>query len=215
MADSFRGVTGHVLRAAGEHSIDGQRHASLVLTYHFTRCDPSQCAEDMRITLSLSVLLLLTAAQADEPRAWSYDSMRQGQLQSETPSAQSTDDQQIAALLAKMVDRWNAHDIEGYMEVFWNSPDLLCVTDGEEIMGWANALASYQRGYPNRDAMGTVREERTLIQPVKADVAFAMDWWRASFGPNSHSVCATSTYFLRKFQDGWKIAACHTSFVEP
>jgi ketosteroid isomerase-like protein len=115
-----------------------------------------------------------------------------------------------------MVDRWNAHDIEGYMETLWNSPDLLCVVDGEEVMGWNNLLASYLRGYPDRNAMGSVRTERTLIQPIKEDVAFAMDWWRATYGPKSHSVYATSTYLLRKIpNEGWKIVAVHTSFVEP
>ena len=170
----------------------------------------------MRAWLLLSTLLLSSAAQADPPRSWSYDSMRQGQQQSETAPTQPTEEQQIAALLAKMVDRWDAHDIEGYMETLWNSPDLLCVVDGEEVMGWNNLLASYLRGYPDRTAMGSVRTERTLIQPIKEDVAFAVDWWRATFGANSHSVYATSTYLLRKIpQEGWKIAAVHTSFVEP
>ena len=102
------------------------------------------------------------------------------------------------------------------METLWNSPDLLCVVDGEELMGWNNLLTSYLRGYPDRAAMGSVSTERTLIQPIKEDVAFAMDWWRATFGPNSHSVYATSTYLLRNIpNEGWKIAAVHTSFVEP
>ena len=170
----------------------------------------------MRIWLPFLALLLLGTAQADSPRAWSYDSLRQERPQNETAPIQPTEEQQIAALLAKMVDRWNAHDIEGYMETLWNSPDLLCVTDGEEVMGWNNLYASYLRGYPDRTAMGSVTVERTLIQPIKEDVAFAMDWWRASFGPNSHSAYATSTYLLRKIpQEGWKIAAFHTSFVEP
>jgi ketosteroid isomerase-like protein len=170
----------------------------------------------MRAWLLFSTLLLLSAAQADPPRSWSYDSMRQGQQQSETAQTQPTEEQQLAALLATMVDRWNAHDIEGYMETLWNSPDLLCVVDGEEVMGWSNLLASYLRGYPDRTAMGSVRTERTLIQPITENVAFAVDWWRATFGANSHSVYATSTYLLRKIpQEGWKIAAVHTSFVEP
>lgn len=165
----------------------------------------------MRVTLTALTLLLLSAPGESEPaRTWSFDSQRQ------TQSTQPSAEQEIVALLAKMVDRWNAHDIEGYMETLWNSPDLLCVVDGEEVMGWNNLLTSYLRGYPDRAAMGSVSTERTLIQPIKEDVAFAMDWWRATFGPNSHSVYATSTYLLRKIpNEGWKIAAVHTSFVEP
>jgi len=167
----------------------------------------------MRIGLALPFVLLLGAAQADEPRAWSYDSLRKGD-QIQIPSTRPTEEQQVAALLARLVERWNAHDIEGYMDGFWNSPDLLIVVEAEEQMGWANVFASYQRGYPDRAAMGTVHVERTLVQPIKDDVAFAMEWWRASF-PGSHSVYATTTYLLRKFAEGWKITAAHTSFVEP
>jgi ketosteroid isomerase-like protein len=165
----------------------------------------------MRVSLiALTLLLLNVYGRPDEPRAWSFDSQRQN------PSPPPSEEQQIVALLAKMVDRWNAHDIEGYMETLWNSPDLLCVVDGEEEMGWNTLLASYLRGYPDRNAMGSVFTERTLIQPIKEDVAFAMDWWRATYGPKSHSVYATSTYLLRKIpNEGWKIAAVHTSSVEP
>jgi ketosteroid isomerase-like protein len=170
----------------------------------------------MRVWILFSALLLLGTARADSLRAWSYDTQRQGQTQNETNPKQPTEEQEVAALLAKMVDRWNAHDIDGYMETLWNSPDLLCVVDGEEIMGWNNLLTSYIRGYPDRAAMGSVRTERTLIQPINEDVAFAMDWWRATYGANTHSVYATSTYLLKRLpNEGWKIAAVHTSFVEP
>lgn len=167
----------------------------------------------MRITLSLAVLLVLGAAQADQPGAWTYDSLR-GQSPTQV---EPTEEQEIVALLAHQTETWNAHDLEAYMEGFWHSPDLLTVIEGEEYMGYANLQAAYERGYTDRNAMGTVFVERTLIQPTHDDVAFAMEWWRATFpGPKSHSVYATSTYFIRRFpKEGWKIAAGHTSFVEP
>jgi hypothetical protein len=39
-------------------------------------------------------------------------------------------------LLLKMLDRWNAHDIEGHMEVYATSPDLLVIVDSEQFNGW-------------------------------------------------------------------------------
>ena len=44
--------------------------------------------------------------------------------------------QQIYDILLKMLDRWNAHDIEGYMETYWKSPELLVVVDAEQFNGW-------------------------------------------------------------------------------
>jgi hypothetical protein len=33
------------------------------------------------------------------------------------------------------LDRWYAHDIEGYIEVYWKSPELLVVVDSEQFNG--------------------------------------------------------------------------------
>ena len=51
-------------------------------------------------------------------------------------SVTTPDDQQVYELLLKMLDRWNAHDIEGYLEVYWKSPELLVVVDSEQFNGW-------------------------------------------------------------------------------
>jgi hypothetical protein len=52
------------------------------------------------------------------------------------PAINPTDEQQIIALLGRMTECWNAHDIDGYMDVFWRSPDLCYVCNGQEVMGW-------------------------------------------------------------------------------
>ncbi|HEX4201284.1 MAG TPA: hypothetical protein VHY59_07175 [Chthoniobacterales bacterium] len=173
----------------------------------------------MRFALALSLLLLMSVGRADppgsEPRAWSFDSLVQKHSEPGSPSP--TDEQQIVALLGRMTERWNAHDVEGYMEVFWRSPDLCYVCNGQEVMGWGNLMAEYQRGFPDRNTMGTVHVDRTLVQVIDANVASALDWWSVSFPTkSSHPEFATTTYLLRKFPaEGWKIVLLHTSFVEP
>ena len=42
-----------------------------------------------------------------------------------------------------MLDRWNAHDIEGHLQVYWNSPELLVVVDAEQFNGWQQLHDSY------------------------------------------------------------------------
>jgi hypothetical protein len=46
------------------------------------------------------------------------------------------DNQQVYEILLKMLDRWNAHDIEGYMEVYWKSLELLVIIGSEDFDGW-------------------------------------------------------------------------------
>jgi hypothetical protein len=69
-------------------------------------------------------------------------------------TASKTDAQQIYAVLLKMFDRWNAHDIEGYLEVYWKSPELLVIVDSEQFNGWQQLHNSYVNGYLDRNSMG-------------------------------------------------------------
>jgi hypothetical protein len=80
-------------------------------------------------------------------------------------SVLKSDAQQIYEVLLKMLDRWNAHDIAGHLEVYWKSPDLLVVIDFEEFNGWQQLHDSYVSGYPDCEAMGV---HRTQTDPGQA-----------------------------------------------
>jgi hypothetical protein len=54
------------------------------------------------------MLLLLGVAQADPPRSWTFDTQS-----TKAHLSEGSDQQQIYALITTMVDRWNAHDIDG------------------------------------------------------------------------------------------------------
>jgi beta-aspartyl-peptidase (threonine type) len=143
---------------------------------------------------------------------WGFDSNKPSTTQT-APASDPSDYQQIYGLLITMANRWNAHDLDGFLDVFWNSPDLLIVVEGEQMKGWADFSATYHRGYVNRAGMGSLFPDRIQIQMVTAEVAVALDWW--SMQQPSRKVFGTTTATLRKFSDGWKIVVCHTSFVEP
>jgi hypothetical protein len=58
---------------------------------------------------------------AQERNGWEFDSLPGN------PNVSKPDAQQIYEILLKMLDRWNAHDIEGHLQVYWKSPELLVV----------------------------------------------------------------------------------------
>jgi hypothetical protein len=58
----------------------------------------------------------------------------------------SKEDRLELRLYLKMLDRWNANDIEGYLEVYWKSPELLVVVDSEQFNGWQQLHDSYING---------------------------------------------------------------------
>ena len=110
-----------------------------------------------------------------------------------------------------MLDRWNAHDIEGHLEVYSKSPGLLVVVDSEEYTGWQQLHDSYVNGYPDRNAMGFIEPKRIQVKLLKADLALALTWWSVSFPDSKQKLSGNTTMNLQKFDDGWKIIASHTS----
>jgi uncharacterized protein (TIGR02246 family) len=154
----------------------------------------------------------LHAQNAPSYGTWGFDSNKQSTAQT-APESDPSDYQKVYSLLVAQADRWNAHDLDGYLDTYWKSPDLLLVVEGEQLKGWANVVATYHRGYTNLDEMGSITPERIQIQMVTPDVAIALDWWTAHV--KRSKILGTSTMVFRKFDDGWKVVVGHTSFVEP
>jgi uncharacterized protein (TIGR02246 family) len=142
---------------------------------------------------------------AQEQNAWQFGSLP---TKSNVPKP---DDQQVYEVLLKMLDRWNAHDIEGYLEVYRKSPELLVVVGSEQFNGWQQLHDSYVNGYPNRTTMGYIQPKRIQVRLLKPDLALALTWWSISFPTSKQEVVGNTTMDLEKFIDGWKIVASHTS----
>jgi hypothetical protein len=145
---------------------------------------------------------------AQEKSGWQIDSW------DANPTASKPDAQQIYGVLLKMLDRWNAHDIEGHLEAYWKSPELLVVIDSEQFNGWQQLHDSYLNGYPDRNAMGFLQPKRIQVKLLKPDLALALTWWSAYFPSSKQTVVGTSTMNLEKIDDDWKIVASHTSISE-
>jgi L-asparaginase / beta-aspartyl-peptidase len=144
-------------------------------------------------------------AMAQEYKGWPLNSLPANS------SVAKPETQQIYDILLKMLDRWNAHDIEGYMEVYWKSPELLVVVDAEQFNGWQQLHDSYINGYPDRRTMGFIQPKRIQVKLLKPDLALALTWWSAAFPSSKQEIEGNSTMNLQKFDDGWKIVASHTS----
>jgi hypothetical protein len=144
---------------------------------------------------------------AQEQNGWQFDSLRGNS------SVSKPDSQQVYEVLLKMLDRWNAHDIEGHLQVYWKSPELLVVVDSEQFNGWQQLHDSYINGYPDRNAMGFIQPKRIQVKLLKPDIALALTWWSVVFPSSKQNVVGNSTMNLQKFNDSWKIVASHTSIA--
>jgi uncharacterized protein (TIGR02246 family) len=155
--------------------------------------------------LAISALPLCPSVEAQEQNGWQFDSLRANS------GVSKPDAKQIYEVLLKMLDRWNAHDIEGYMEVYSNTSGLFVVVDSEQFNGWQQLHESYVNGYPDRNGMGFIEPKRIQVKMLKPDLALALTWWSVSFPNSKQKVVGNTTMNLQKFDDGWKIIASHTS----
>ncbi len=170
------------------------------------RARPKHCRTLIGI-LAISAFASCLPVIGQELNGWQFDSA-QGKT-----SASKSDAQLVYELLLKMLDRWNAHDIEGHLDVYWKSPELLVVVDSEQFNGWQQLHDSYMNGYPDRGAMGFIQPKRIQVKLLKPDLALALTWWSVTFPNSKQTVVGNSTMNLQKFSDGWKIVASHTSIA--
>jgi ketosteroid isomerase-like protein len=166
------------------------------------------CGRTFSRILLLLILWCSLQATAEEPGEWLFDSL------ANVPGAAKSEGQQVYEVLLKMLDRWNAHDVEAYMEVYWKSPQLLVVLDSEQFDGWQQLHDYYLNGYPDRNSMGYISPARIQIKLIKPDLALALAWWSISFPNSRPKVIGNSTINLQKFDHGWKIVAAHSSTTD-
>jgi uncharacterized protein (TIGR02246 family) len=155
--------------------------------------------------LAIAALAFCLPAAAQEQNAWQFGSLPANS------SISKPDDQQVYEILLKMLDRWNAHDIEGHLEAYWKSSELLVVIDSEQFNGWQQLHDSYVHGYPGATEMGFIQPNRIQVRLLKPDLALALTWWSINFPSSHQKLVGNTTMNLQKFDGGWKIIASHTS----
>jgi len=124
--------------------------------------------------------------------------------------AQSNKDK--AAIRKVMDDQaaaWNRGDIEGFMEGYWKSDQLLFISTTGQTRGWQPTPDRYKKSYDTRAKMGTLTFsdlEITFLSKKSASVNGS--WSLARDGDNPHG---KFTLIFRKFKEGWRIVQDHTS----
>jgi len=156
----------------------------------------------------VTLVSLCLSIQAEDNNGWQFDSLAAKE------TSTKSDPQIIYELLLQMLDAWNSHDMDRYLACYWNSPELLVIIDSEEFDGWQQLHDSYFKGYPDRSAMGYCTPARIKVKMLSPTLALALTWWSISFPTTKRKVVGNTTTTLRKFDDGWKVVAAHSSTAE-
>ena len=119
----------------------------------------------------------------------------------------------IKKMLKAQQECWNNGDIDGFMQGYWNSEDLVFTSlNHKPAYGWQNTLKRYKKRYPTRSAMGELVFEILDLQLISEKNANLKGNWkliRKNDQPNGMFWCD-----LGKFDDNWVITKDSTISFE-
>ena len=158
--------------------------------------------------LSIVVCLPLLATPIAADSKSNLDTINQQKVAAAPDSEKEIYDQMM-----RMVDAWNRHDLDAYLDGFLRSDDILLVVEGESVRGWDLLSKALHNGYPNPQEMGTLTIDRMQVQMLAPDLGFVLTWYTMVFPKKK--VFGTDTIIVKKVPEGWREMISHTSFVEP
>jgi hypothetical protein len=122
-------------------------------------------------------------------------------------TAQS-DCEQVIKNMKVQETSWNSGDIPGFMNYYWKSDSLKFIGSKGITYGWQQTLDNYVKGYPDKQAMGTLKFEiKECTQLSSASIYIIGSWALERKKP----VGGYFTLLWKKINDKWVIVADHTS----
>ncbi len=121
----------------------------------------------------------------------------------------ASDVQAIRAVMQTQQDAWNRGDLEAFMQGYWKSDSLRFIGSRGLTYGWQATLDNYKKGYPNRDAMGTLRFDIISVEILSRRSAFVIGKW--SLARKAGDLSGHYTLLWRKIGGKWVIVADHSS----
>ena len=126
--------------------------------------------------------------------------------------AQSKNEKEQAAIRKVMDDQivaWNKGDIDGFMQGYWKSENLIFVSGDNVRRGWQTVTDNYKKSYNTREKMGVLSFNDLEITILSKDSATVLGRWKVETKPENAQ--GRFTLIFRKFKEGWRIIHDHTS----
>src|SRR5580765_6503625 len=130
-------------------------------------------------------------------------------ISSTLAQSRTKDEAAIRKVMDDQAAAWNRGDIDGFMEGYWKSDQLLFISTAGQTRGWQPTLDRYKKSYDTRAKMGTLTfAELEITFLSKKSASVVGNWSLARDGDNPHG---KFTLIFRKFKEGWRIVQDHTS----
>lgn len=121
------------------------------------------------------------------------------------------DGQAVRKVLEDQVAAWNRKDLDGFCSTYWNSPDLVFQSGGDQTKGFEAMRDRYRKRYQGEGkAMGTLTFKELEVILLANDVAMVRGRWSLVMSDKKNPN-GLFTVILRKLAQGWRIVHDHTS----
>lgn len=130
--------------------------------------------------------------------------------QKQHPQA-SADREEVRRVLEEQSVCWSRGDLDCFMQSYWKSDSLLFVGSRGLTYGWQQTLDNYKRSYPSAAAMGQLTFDLKEIRPLSPETMLVVGKWHLAREVPEGDLEGHFSVIFRKFEDGWKIIADHSS----
>lgn len=132
----------------------------------------------------------------------------------DVPAAVMSVDQfaRIQTVLDDQEAAWNSGDVDGYMQSYWQSPDLRFASGGTVVRGWQPTKDRYLARYSNRALMGTLSTTGLEINLIGNDDAVAHGGWALEREGDHPS--GLFTLIMHQFDGEWLIISDTTTSAD-
>lgn len=116
----------------------------------------------------------------------------------------------IRKIMDDQAAAWNRGDLDAFMSIgYWRSDKLKFVSGDRITYGWQQTLDNYKKTYATKELMGTLTFSELEIEIISKDAAFVTGSWHLKREKDDPK--GKFTLLFRKFKQGWRIVADHSS----
>ncbi|MBK8302440.1 MAG: DUF3225 domain-containing protein [Chloracidobacterium sp.] len=116
----------------------------------------------------------------------------------------------IRKIMDDQTAAWNRGDLNAFMSIgYWRSDKLKFVSGDRVTYGWQQTLDNYKKTYATKELMGTLTFSDLEIEVLSKDAAFVTGSWHLKREKDDPK--GKFTLLFRKFKEGWRIVADHSS----
>lgn len=116
----------------------------------------------------------------------------------------------VEATLAAQAEAWNREDLDGFMDKYTRSDQLVFTSGGKVRRGWQATYDAFSTKYATAPGtMGQLQFEVLQVDPAGADGCVVLGRWTLTSG--AHPATGLFSVVLERQAAGWRVIHDHTS----